>query len=179
MLFDRFIPFAGLVMLGAAVPALTAAQPAKPAAKPPVAAQQPAQTRANFIKALDANFKGVDTNGDGALSAAELAVAEGKGQQRLIAQYHTAAEADFAKIDTNKDGALSKAEFVAAVTPRPSSATPNGPALVTELDKNNDGKVGVEEFRAPRLAQFDAIDTNHDGTLSQAERKAVQAKRKR
>ena len=155
----------------AAAVAPAAAQAAKPAAKPAAAAQVP--TRANLVRQTDGSFKAIDTNSDGTLSAAELGVAEGKVQQQRIAQLRGRADAEFAKLDTNKDGSLSKAEFM-AVAPTPSSATPNGAAIVTTLDKNKDGKVTADEFRAPRLAAFDRIDTNHDGTLSQAERQAAQ-----
>ena len=76
LVFDRYLPLAGLIMLGAAVPALaTAAQPAKPAAKP--AAQQP-PTRAAVLNTMQANFKTIDTNGDGTLSASELQAAEAR-----------------------------------------------------------------------------------------------------
>jgi Ca2+-binding EF-hand superfamily protein len=176
-LFKPLLSSAALILLasGAPLSAAAAAQAAKPAAaqpaKPAAAAQAP--TRANLVKQTDGAFKSIDTNADGTLSAAELGVAEGKVQQQRIAQLRSRAEAEFAKLDTNKDGQLSKAEFM-AVAPAPSSATPNGAAIVTQLDKNKDGKVTADEFRAPRLTAFDRIDTNHDGTLSQAERQAAQ-----
>ena len=118
----------------------------------------------------------IDANGDGTLSAAELAAAEGKVQQQRIAALRARVEGEFTKLDTNKDGSLSKPEFMAAA-PQASSATPNGAAIVTQLDKNKDGKVTADEYRAPVLVRFDGLDTNHDGTLTQAERKAAAAKR--
>ena len=45
--------------------------------------------------------------------------------------------------------------------------------MVTQLDKNKDGRVSADEYRAPALARFDTADTNKDGTLSQAEREAA------
>ncbi len=173
-MFDRYLPIAGLIMVGAAVPALAAAQPAKPAAKP--ATTQAPPTRAGLINSMQNNFKAIDTNGDGTLSAAELQAAEGKVQQQRVAQIRTRFEADFAKLDTNKDGQLSKTEFMAAA-PTASSTPPNGAALLSQLDKNKDGKVSIDEYRAPILSKFDAIDTNHDGTISQTERQAAQTKR--
>ncbi len=165
---------AAVLSVAATTPTLAAAQttPAKPgAARPAAAAQQPS-TRANVAKGLDANFKSVDTNGDGTLSTAELAAAEGKVQQRRIAQRRAQHEAGFTRLDTNKDGALSKAEFMAAA-PTASAAAPNGAALVTRLDANKDGRVTADEYRAPVLAQFDRADSNKDGVLSDAERKAA------
>ncbi len=165
---------AGALSIAATAPTLAAAQttPARPgAARPAAAAQQQPSTRANVVKGLDANFKTVDANGDGNLSSTELAAAEGKVQQRRIAARRTQHEAGFTRLDTNKDGSLSKAEFMAAA-PNAASAAPNGAALVTRLDANKDGRVTAEEYRAPVLATFDRADTNKDGVLSDAERKA-------
>lgn len=156
------------VALSSAAPAAAQTAAQRPAAQGAQGAQQQT-TRANVLKGLDANFKAVDTNGDGNLSAAELAAAESKVQQRRIAALRTRYEGEFAKLDTNKDGQLSKAEFMVAA-PNPSSATPNGAALVARLDSNKDGKVTSAEYRAPVLANFDKADTNKDGVLSQAER---------
>ena len=64
-----------------------------------------------------------------------------------------------------------------AAAPTTSSQAPNGAALLSQLDKNKDGKVSVDEYRAPILSRFDAVDTNHDGTISPTERQAAQAKR--
>ena len=160
------LAFAVALPTTAPAAAQTAAQrPAGQAA--PAAQQQP--TRANLLRGLDTNFKAVDTNGDGNLSAAELAAAESKVQQRRIAGVRTRYEGEFTKLDTNKDGQLSKAEFMVAA-PNPASATPNGAALVTRLDSNKDGKVTMAEYQAPVLSNFDKADTNKDGVLSQAER---------
>jgi Ca2+-binding EF-hand superfamily protein len=112
------------------------------------------------------------------LSAPELQAAESRVQQQRIARLRTGVEAEFTKLDTNKDGQLSKAEFMAAAPTTPAQA-PNGAAILTQLDKNKDGKVTADEFRAPQLAIFDRADTNHDGVISDAERKAAVAARSR
>jgi Ca2+-binding EF-hand superfamily protein len=52
---------------------------------------------------------------------------------------------------------------------------PDGSGLIAQLDKNKDGKVTLDEYKAPILARFDAIDTNHDGVLSPADLKAANA----
>lgn len=166
-MFNVSVPFAGLVALGLAVPATSAQAPAS----------QTLPTRATLVKSADANFKAADTNGDGVLSAAELTAAETKGLQQRLAAVRARLDAEFTKLDTNKDGQLSRAEFMAAAPQ--SASTPNGAALLAQLDKNKDGKVTPDEFRAPVLARFDAIDTNHDGTISATERQAAQAQRKR
>ena len=128
-----------------------------------------------MVRNVDGNFKAIDTNGDGVLDSAELTAAEGKVQQQRIAQMRTRFEADFNKLDTNKDGSLSKVEFMAAA-PHASSTPPNGAAVLGQLDRNKDGKVSADEYRGPIMARFDAIDTNHDGSISSAERQAAQAR---
>jgi Ca2+-binding EF-hand superfamily protein len=176
--YNRLFPIALLVALGAAAPAIaTAAAPAAAQSTPAPAQNAPA-TRAGLLKGMDVNFKAIDSNGDGTLSAAELQAAEVKVQQRRIATLRGRVEAEFTKLDTNKDGQLSKAEFMAAA-PATASTPANGGALLTQLDKNKDGKVSVDEYRAPVLARFDTLDTNHDGTLSDAEKKAAEARTKR
>lgn len=143
--------------------------PAKPAAQ-----QQQAPTRASLLKGTDSNFKSIDTNGDGTLSAAELAAAEGRVQQQRLAQLRQRFETNFTRLDTNKDGQLSRAEFIAAAPTTPATA-PDGAKIVAQLDKNKDGKISADEYRAPILSRFDALDTNRDGVLSPAERQAAAA----
>ena len=171
------VSFAVALALGAGVPALATAA-AQPAGSKPAAAAQAAPNRATLQKNLDANFKAIDANGDGALNAAELQAAEGKVQQQRIGALRGKVEAEFTKLDTNKDGQLSKAEFM-AVAPATSAAAPNGANIVTQLDKNKDGKVTPDEYRAPILARFDKLDTNKDGTISAAERQTQTAQRKK
>jgi Ca2+-binding EF-hand superfamily protein len=174
--FNRYLSFAAAVAVGTAGPALASAVAAQTAQKPATAPKPAAAppNRAALVNTLNSNFKTIDSNGDGTLSAAELQAAEGKVQQQRVAAIRGRFDADFTKLDTNKDGQLSKAEFMAAA-PTGSSSPPNGAAIVSQLDKNKDGKVSADEYRAPVLGKFDQLDTNHDGTLSDTERKAAQA----
>ena len=158
-----FVLLAAAATLGAAAPAMASAAPTaapKPAA--PAAKQQAAPTRAALLKGLDAGFKAIDTNGDGFLSAAEAQAAEGKVIQQRVARARTNVEAEFM-----------------AAAPTGSNVKTDGAAIVTQLDKNKDGKISADEYRAPRLAMFDKLDTNHDGTISATERQAAPATRKR
>jgi hypothetical protein len=144
-----------------------AAAPAKPA---PAAAAAP--NRATVLRNLDANFKLIDTSGDGVLTQAELAAAEVRGQQQRANALRARVDAQFAKLDTNRDGQLSKAEFQAAM-PAPAATAATGAGILAQLDKNKDGKVSTDEYRAPVLSRFDRADTNKDGTISAAERQAA------
>ena len=171
-MFNSFLHSAALVAMSVAAPALSTSASAQTAAAKPAAS-----TRVGVAAGLDTNFKAMDGNKDGSLNAAELTAAESKGQQRQLAAARTRVESQFTKLDTNRDGQLSKAEFMAAA---PQSAPPpNGAALLGRLDKNKDGKISADEYRAPVLAVFDSADTNKDGTLTDAERKAAQAKMRR
>lgn len=172
LMLGAAIAVASPAAAGAAAPA-PAPKPAAPAAK---AAPQ-AITRTALTKELDSTFKTIDTNGDGALSQAELAAAESKGVQNRVAALRSRMDAEFNKLDTNHDGQLSKVEFMVAAPSAPTTA-PNGADALAAFDKNHDGKVTVDEFRASRLAMFDKLDTNHDGTITAAERDATPHRRR-
>ena len=163
------------VALAMSAPALAAA--AQTAQRPAgAAAQQAPPNRATVIRGLDANFKAIDTNGDGTLNSAELAAAQTKAQQLQRTNMRTRIEAQFTRLDTNKDGQLSRTEFLAAA-PNPPAAAPNGANLVARLDLNKDGRVSAEEYRTPIVANFDRMDTNKDGTVTAAERQAAATRR--
>ncbi|MEO6225817.1 MAG: EF-hand domain-containing protein [Sphingomicrobium sp.] len=172
-MFHRYLPCAALIAFGAAQPALAApaVQGAAPAAKPAATTQ----TRASLANSLQGNFKAIDANGDGTLSAAELQAVEAKALQQRVVNARARVEGEFTKLDTNRDGQLSKAEFMAVAPTAPTQA-PNGAALLAQLDKNKDGKITIDEYRTPILGRFDSLDTNKDGTLSQSERAAAQAR---
>jgi Ca2+-binding EF-hand superfamily protein len=137
------------------------------------AAPQPV-TRAALSSQIDASFGRLDSNADKSLSTAEIEAA----QKRQIVEAQSAItkriEAEFTKLDSNKDGQLSLTEFKsAAPTPKAAPAAD----LLGQLDKNKDGKVTQDEFRSVPLANFDRIDTNKDGTISEAERSAATKQR--
>ena len=165
---------AAIAAVGAAVPSLASATQA-PAARPAGQPAQAAPTRATMVKNLDANFKSIDSNGDGTLNAAELGAQESKVQQNRLGQLRRNYEAGFTRLDTNKDGQLSKTEFMVAAPNKPATP-PNGAQILAQIDKNKDGRASADEYRTPMLARFDALDTNKDGTISAAERQAAQAK---
>jgi Ca2+-binding EF-hand superfamily protein len=169
-----YLTICAAIAATAAAPVLAAAAAAP--AKPAQSAQMP--TRAALTKSIDASFKASDTNGDGVLSVQEVSAAEAKGLKQRVGVARQRMDQEFTKLDTNKDGQLSKAEFMAAAPTAP-AAPSNGANILAQLDKNKDGKVSLDEYRAPLLSRFDVMDTNHDGTISTAERQAAAAKAKR
>jgi Ca2+-binding EF-hand superfamily protein len=131
-------------------------------------------TKAKLNADLDTAFKGVDTNHDGFISAAELAAQQNKELAALQAQARAKLQEDFKQLDTNKDGQLSFAEFSAVATVKPSQTAAQ---ILQSMDTNHDGKISAAEFKAQRLAIFDKVDTNHDGTVSVEEMRAAAGSR--
>jgi len=168
--FIRSASLGALLSIALAAPAAAVAPAAAPATGAAAPAAQSVPTRAAIVRNLDTTFKGLDSNGDGFLSTAELSAAEAKGLQQRQAAVRARVEAEFNKLDTNRDGSLTKAEFLAA-TPQAKAGNPSN--LLAQLDKNKDGKVSADEYRTPILSRFDRADTNKDGTLSPAERQAA------
>ena len=124
-------------------------------------------TKAEFTKNIDANFAEVDTNKDGVLSKEEVAAAQAKALQQAQAMEQQRLEAEFAKLDTNHDKSLSLAEFKAAAPAIRASETPE--QMIAQFDTNKDGKISAAEYRAPKLANFDKADANHDGVITAQE----------
>ena len=173
----RFVSGPALAALSlTAVFALPAAAFAQSATQRPAAAA-PAQpmTKTQVSAQLDANFNNLDTNKDKSLSKAEIDVAHSRTVAEAKAELDKRIEAEFARLDANKDKQLSVAEFRAAAgSPKIQSSD----EFLKQLDRNGDGKVAPEEYRATPLANFDRIDTNKDGTISAEERSAAQSARR-
>ena len=133
-----------------------------------------AVTRAQLSAQLDASFKNVDANGDKSLNTVEIEAAQAKLVSQAQANVAKRIEAEFARLDSNKDGQLSLAEFKAGAPPP--RVTPAA-EMLKQFDRNGDGKIGADEYRATPLANFDRLDTNRDGTLSAQEQAAAKAQR--
>jgi len=65
----------------------------------------------------------------------------------------------FSFVDNNKDAYLSRDEYNALVLEGAFAAA----------DTNRDGKISTHEFVAVRYREFDALDRNHDGIVTQEE----------
>jgi len=152
---------ASLTILAPSV-AIAAQSGAAPAAQP--------ITRSALSSQLDASFGRLDGNADKSLNTAEIEAAQKRQVAEAQGVMTKRLEAEFAKLDANKDGQLSLAEFKAAA---PTPKTASSAELLGQLDRNKDGKVTQDEFRATPLANFDRIDTNKDGTISDAEKTAA------
>jgi Ca2+-binding EF-hand superfamily protein len=149
-----------------AVAAQSSAAPSGSAAAQPV-------TRAGLAGQLDSSFNNLDANKDKSLDRSEIEAAQARNVAQAKAEIAKRVEAEFTRLDGNKDGQLSLAEFKnAAASPR----VPPVEELVKQLDRNGDGKVTQEEYRALPLANFDRIDTNKDGSISAQEQSAAKSR---
>ena len=83
------------------------------------------------------------------------------------AEFTKGLDGRFTAIDTNKDNQVSLAEFKAALPPVTARETPA--QMLAQLDGNKDGKVSTAEYRAIPLANFDKMDANKDGIVTQQE----------
>ena len=134
-------------------------------------------TKAEFQAKGAAMFDKMDANHDGKLDTADRSAHEGQM---------------FDRADANHDGALSRDEFMAV-----HQRGPEGPAgagkhhggreggpgrghggmmMLKMADTNKDGAVSRDEFLAAHARHFDMMDANHDGQVTQAERKAGREK---
>lgn len=166
-------PIAALTLLFASAAALAA--PAAPAA--PAATEEPKPvTKADLTAELDADYSDLDANQDGKADEAEIKARLVRSAQAQLDELAKQRDAAFARIDTDSNGTISRAEFDAQAK-LPSLPQPDAKPFLAEFDKNKDGVISQDEFRAPTLANFDRLDLNKDGTVSAAEQKTAERAR--
>ena len=163
-----------LLLTAAVLGAASTAAFAQPAQK--AATQAPQQvTKAQYTEDVDQRFAAVDTNKDGSISKDEITAAQTKSLQQAQAMESQRIEAEFKKLDTNNDNQLSLSEFKAAAPGVRAAETPD--QVIAALDTNKDGKISAAEYRAPKVANFDKADANHDGILTAQEVAAATRRR--
>lgn len=166
---------AGVAALGLAT--LTGAATAQSRTERPANAQradinrQEPVSRADFVDRRVSRLTAADANGDGSVTREERqAHRQSRMQQR--------AEARFARLDANNDGALSLAEFTArdgAARPARAHRGPgrSGPRMAAHGSRGAErAPVQIAEARAKAEQAFARLDTDNDGFISAAERRA-------
>ncbi|QIK78593.1 hypothetical protein G7077_06485 [Sphingomonas piscis] len=156
--------------------------------------------RAELVASLGARFKLIDTNGDGYFDKTEYLAARTKAEQIELGRIKELLARQFAEVDTNKDkfvtvaeidakmknparakegvtaldknkdGKLSLAEFAAQVGKVEATADTDQQLTRWDTDRNN--QVTLAEYQGSALSQFDKLDANKDGTLTEAEARA-------
>jgi hypothetical protein len=143
-------------------------------------------TRAQAQTMAAEHFAKMDANGDGKLDSADRAARQAK---------------IFDRIDADHNGSISRDEFAAMHAQRGERGGERagvgrqgmmggdhggrgrhgmhggmggrGMMLGKMVDTNNDGTITQAEFTAAALAHFDKADADHNGTVTAAERKAA------
>ena len=124
--------------------------------------------RADYLKVMDAEFKQLDGNGDGKVTAQEVTAKETQDER---AQALALNRKIFTQLDKDKNGTLSPDEFAGLVgNPPPVDPRP----FMQRMDLDKDGTVTLIEHRTVMLATFDAIDRDKDGVVTPAEMQASQ-----
>jgi len=159
---------AALILI-AALPSPAASQTARaPAAKPASVQQPQAQPipRTAFLNDMDTQFRRMDSDHDGNLSAKEIQTYQ---TSEIIAAAEARKRALFAALDTDRNGVLSPAEFLRFPS---NEQAPNAAPMIARFDANRDNKISLVEYRAGTLVNFDRLDADKDGVVTAAEMKA-------
>jgi Ca2+-binding EF-hand superfamily protein len=109
----------------------------------------------------DEQFRAADANGDGVVTRAEF-------------QAHRAGQ--WPRFDHDGDGWFSRDDL-----PRFAQGRWDGERLTTlrrQFDRNGDGRIARAEYLSGPTTVFDAADTNRDDAVSQAEVRALAARRR-
>jgi len=124
--------------------------------------------RADYLKVMDGEFKKMDADGDGKVTAQEAAASLSRDQRAQVLALNRKI---FTQLDKDNNGTLTPEEFVGlAAAPPPADPTP----FMQRMDADKNGVVSLIEHRTALLATFDAIDADKDGVVTPAEMQASQ-----
>jgi len=137
-------------------------------------------TRAQVEQRTAEMFAKLDANKDGKFDAADRTLLDAQRDERRAERQ----AARFTQLDSDKNGSLSRAEFDAGLDHARERVADGkrggkgGPKGFRGKGPDADKAMTQAEFTAAALARFDRADTNRDGTVTAAERKAQRAERR-
>jgi Ca2+-binding EF-hand superfamily protein len=119
--------------------------------------------RSNYIQLMDAEFRRKDTDGDGTVTRMELQLFERKeAASKAIANNRST----FSRLDVDRNGFISPEEFLAL------AANPSVPDVwikMQRFDLNRDEAITIVEYRTATLVNFDRLDIDKDGVITNSE----------
>ena len=145
-----------------AAPAPAAQAPAAPSGAGDVA-------RSAFIQSMDAEYRKKDLDGDGKVTRAEVEQFE---RNAVLAKAEAQNRALFASLDADRNGVISPGEFAALVRNVP---MPDVSAQMQRFDTNRDQVISLVEYRTATLINFDRLDADKDGIVTERELAASNA----
>lgn len=130
----------------------------------------------SYAQRLAKHFAEIDKDHNGLISQAELKAShdarKAKWQERSVKDRTEA----FVKADANHDGQITLTEWMTFKPHDHHKQQDQRGNLFKKVDTNDDGQISLSEAQAnaPRLAKhFNEIDTDHNGLISQDERRAA------
>ena len=127
----------------------------------------PSVERGQFIAQMDAEFTRLDGNGDGTVTAEEIAQSQ---RAAARAQALTQNRQVFGQLDADGNGTLDPQEFARLVNVDSVAVDPA--PLLGQFDSNGDGTITLIEYRIATQTSFDRIDTDRDGIVTPIEMRA-------
>ena len=121
-------------------------------------------TRAQFIAEMDQQFQRFDGDSNGVVVAEEIAADQRRTVYGVALQQNRAI---FQQLDRDANGALSPEEFALLVNENALQVDPA--PVMAELDTDRDGSITLVEYRIATQGNFDRIDSDRDGVVTDAE----------
>ena len=124
-------------------------------------------TRAQAIQMANEHFDRMDANKDGKIDSADRAAMHAKMAADM-----------FDRTDANHDGMISRDEWNAGAA-KLAEMHGRGRPMMRHMgmmaDMDGDRAISRDEFQKRAMEHFDRVDTNHDGTITTAEREQAHA----
>ncbi len=118
---------------------------------------------------MDAEYRKKDLDGDGKVTRAEVEQFE---RNAVLAKAEAQNRALFASLDADRNGVISPGEFAALVRNVP---MPDVSAQMQRFDTNRDQVISLVEYRTATLINFDRLDADKDGIVTERELAASNA----